>query len=111
MAKDHYVPQFYLRTFQIPTEPGLIYLYRRKFRVRKITIRKVAQAENYYDLKRNDPTVDKAGVDNLMGMSERKAAPVVQHLLTASSLTLSDDERTYLSWFCGITRVTDSLCS
>jgi hypothetical protein len=102
MAKDHYVPQFYLRNFQIPTEPGLIYLYRRNVAVRKITIRKAAQAEDYYDLKRDDPTVDKDGVDKLMGMSERNAAPIIQILLTAPSLTLTEDEKSHLSWFVAL---------
>lgn len=102
MAKDHYVPQFYLRNFQIQTERGLIYLYGRNVAVRKITIRKAAQAEDYYDLKRDDPTVDKDGVDKLMGMSERNAAPIIQMLLTAPSLTLTEDEKSHLSWFVAL---------
>lgn len=102
MAKAHFVPQFYLRNFQIPTDLGLIYLYRRNVNVRKITIRKVAQTEDYYDLKRDDPTTTKDDVDKLMGMSERNAAPTIQRLLTAPSLILSGEEQAYLSWFLGL---------
>ena len=102
MAKDHFVPQFYLRNFQIPTKPGLIYSYRRKLPPRAITIRRVAQAEDYYDLKRPDPTTDKDMVDTLMGMSETKAAPILQRLLTAPKLALSGEEKAHLSSFVGL---------
>ena len=63
MARDHYVPQFYLRNFQIPRKPRLVYLYRRGKPAGEISIRKVAHEEDYYDLKRDDPEVDKDAID------------------------------------------------
>lgn len=102
MAKDHFVPQFYLRNFQIPARPKYIYLYRRKQKPRYIAIKSVAQADDYYDLKRNDPTTDRDMVDTLMGLSETKAAPIIQRLLTAPKLTLAGEEKAHLSWFVGL---------
>jgi hypothetical protein len=70
MAKDHFVPQFYLRNFQIPTKRGMIYEYRRKEAPQRVPIKGVAQEEDYYDLKRDDPKTDKDLVDKLLGRTE-----------------------------------------
>ena len=103
MARDHYVPQFYLRNFQICKKPGLIYLYRRKVKPREISIRKIAQEDDYYDIKLDEPDIDKDAIDRLMLLSERTAAPIITRLLNASSLSvLSGEDRGYLSWFVGL---------
>ena len=102
MARDHYVPQFYLRNFRIPRKPGLVYLYRRGKPAREISIRKVAHEEDYYDLKRDDPEVDKDAIDRLLGLSENHTAPIIARLLSASSPNLTNEEIGYLSWFAGL---------
>ena len=102
MARDHYVPQFYLRNFQIPNDPGWVYSYQRKRRAKPIAIRTAAQEEDYYDLKRDDPTVDKDGIDKLLWMSENNSAKPISKLITASSFSLSQDEFDHLSWFIGL---------
>ncbi len=53
-------------------------------------------------MKRNDPTVDKDGVEKLLWMSEQNSAPIITRLLTAPSLSLSEEEKAYLSWFVGL---------
>jgi hypothetical protein len=102
MAKDHYVPRFYLRNFQIPGQPGLIYSYARNKKPIPITIRKVAQEEDYYDLKRDDPTVDKEGVDKLLWMTEDKAAPIINKFLSTPPSKLTGEERGHFCWFVGL---------
>jgi Protein of unknown function (DUF4238) len=62
MAKDHFFPQFYLRNFQIPAEPGLIFEYRRNEAPKAVAIKTVAQEEDYYDLKRDDAKTDELEV-------------------------------------------------
>ena len=52
-------------------KPGRAYLYRRGIPVREIAIRRVAQEEDNYDLKRDDPEADKDAVDKLLLVSER----------------------------------------
>lgn len=66
------------------------------------SIRQIAQEEDYYDLKRDDPTVDKDAIDKLMLLSERTAAPIISNLLTASSFNLAGEDIGYLSWFVGL---------
>jgi hypothetical protein len=80
----------------------MIYSYKRKLKPKAISIRLVAQQEDYYDLKRNDPSVDKDGVDQLLWMSEQNSAPIITRLLTAPSLSLSGEEKGHLSWFVGL---------
>ena len=47
---QHSVPQHYLRGFEIPDEPGLIWTYDRTARTSKrLPIKSVAQAKDYYD--------------------------------------------------------------
>lgn len=102
MARDHYVPQFLLRNFQIPGKSGLVYHYQRNAPPKAMSIRRVAQEEDYYDIKLDDPSVDKDGVDKLLLLSERTGAPIIKKLLTAPSLDLSDEAIGYLSWFVGL---------
>jgi Protein of unknown function (DUF4238) len=46
----HYVPQKYLKGFEVPNEPGMIWTYDKQTRKKhKLPIKKVAQARNYYD--------------------------------------------------------------
>lgn len=102
MARDHYVPQFLLRNFQIPGKPGLVYLYRRNKPPREMSIRKVAQEEDYYDIKSDDPSMNKDMIDKLLFMSEDTAAPILNKLRTASLQDLSNEDIVNLSWFVGL---------
>lgn len=102
MAKDHYVPQFYLRNFHIPNKPGLIYSYKRKLTPIPITIKKAAQEEDYYNLKRDDPTVDKDGIDKLLGITEHNSAPIIDKLHLTPPDSLSSVEAAHLTWFIGM---------
>ncbi|HBB86922.1 MAG TPA: hypothetical protein DC047_04850 [Blastocatellia bacterium] len=102
MARDHYVPQFYLRNFQIPTKPGHVYLYKRSVPPKPQSIRQVAQDDNYYDINLDDPEVDKRGVDKLLQMSERSAAPVISKLITGSLVDLSNEDFFHLTWFTSL---------
>lgn len=99
MAKDHFVPQFYLRNFQIPTKRGMIYEYRRREAPQRVPIKGVAQEEDYYDLKRDDPKTDKDLIDRLLGRTEIASAGTLQKLLTAPFFNLAVKEKAYLAWF------------
>src|ERR1044072_1765556 len=102
MAKDHFVPQFYLRNFQIPGEPGMIFQYERKTAPEAVAIKTAAQEEDYYELKRDDPETDKGMVDKLMGRSEKASAGILKRILTAPSLRLSTKEKAHFSWLIGL---------
>src|SRR5215469_1036316 len=97
MANDHYVPQFYLRGFQ--AAPGKIWLYERGKQPRLRGIRSVASEDNYYTLKTNMAGVEKDKLDKIFQDLESGAAPILQHLKTASTIDLCPDDRELLSMF------------
>jgi hypothetical protein len=102
MAKDHFVPRFYLRNFQIPAEPGRIFQYQRKKNPEAVEIKGIAQEEDYYDLKADAPQVKKDLVDRLLGKAEKSSAGVLQKLLEAANIKLTSNERGYLAWFIAL---------
>src|SRR5258708_630870 len=102
MAKDHYVPRFLLRNFQIPGRRGWVWSYRRNLSPRPMAIKTIAQEEDYYDIKSVVPGVDKDEVDRLLAFSENAAAPIVTRLLNATSSSLSREEHDNLVGFVGL---------
>src|SRR5689334_5453227 len=99
MASDHFIPQFYLRHFEIPTRPKYIYSYKRGLRPKARAIRGLACVEDYYTLKGDDVLVSPTMPDEFFSMSEDAAAPILKNLLNAPRLKLSDSERIILSLF------------
>jgi hypothetical protein len=99
MANDHYVPQFYLRSFTPSGSPGRIYIYRRNRRPSLVGIRSVASEEDYYTMKSNITGVQKDQVDQLFRNLETGAAPIINHLLSAPNTRLADNDRGILSMF------------
>lgn len=99
MANDHYVPQFYLRSFAPPGSPGRIYTYRRNRRPSLVGIRSVASEVDYYTMKSNITGVQKDQVDQLFRNLEMGTAPIINHLLTASNTRLTENDRGILSMF------------
>lgn len=91
MAKDHYVPQFYLRNFSPGGKQNQIYLYRRGLAPELVGISRVACDEDYYEDK----------VDKTLGKHEKQSAPIIKKLLEARKVDLSDKERRRLSAFVG----------
>lgn len=102
MSRDHHVPQFLLRNFQIPEQPGLIYSYKRNLRPRPLSIRNIAQEENYYDLRDSSIPLPVDNVDALLRTSENDTSPIIEALLTASSFSPSPEEFGQLIWFLAL---------
>lgn len=91
MAKDHYVPQFYLRNFSPWGKQNQIYLYRRGLAPELVGISSVACDEDYYEDK----------VDKTLSKHETQSAPIIKKLLEAPRVELSEKERKRLSAFVG----------
>lgn len=96
----HYVPQFYLRKFEISGAPGYIYGYRRKEKVIKRTIRSVAAENDLYVFtdkftgKRNDD------IEKMFSWLEGLAAPVIEKINNGTSLlSLTNKEHNILAEF------------
>jgi hypothetical protein len=99
MANDHYVPRFYLRNFAPSGKPGRIYAYRRNQRPSLVGIKRVASEEDFDLLKSDKHPLDKDLVAKLFKKSEDEAAPIIQKMLAAVSLSLTSEERAALATF------------
>ncbi|MGB9182100.1 MAG: DUF4238 domain-containing protein [Pyrinomonadaceae bacterium] len=99
MANDHYVPQFYLRSFTIPARTGWIVSYGRNSQPRERAIRSVASIDDYYTMRSNITGVQKDQVDQLFRNVESGAAPVLNHLLAAPNTRLHPNDKEILSMF------------
>lgn len=91
MAKDHYVPRFYLRNFSPRGEQNQVYLYRRGLAPELVGISSVACDEDYYEDK----------VDKTLSKHEMQSAPIIKKLLDAPKIDLNEKERKRLSAFIG----------
>jgi hypothetical protein len=91
MAKDHYVPRFYLRNFAPWGKQNQIYIYRRGLAPESVEIGSVACEEDYYEDK----------VDKTLSKHEAQSAPIIKKLLEATKVDLSDKGRKRLSAFIG----------
>lgn len=99
MAKDHYIPQFYLRNFEIPSCKGWVYSYKRKMQPKPKAIRSIACEEDYYDLKIPHEELPVDNVDNILKLTENSSSPIISKLLTASSFSLTPEEFSDFIWF------------
>jgi hypothetical protein len=102
MPIDHWVPQFYLRNFAVPGQPGRIFSYRRNLQPRNMGIRSVASAEDYCQMRTNIPGVDRNQFDRIFGDLEAGTSPIITHLLTAQNTQLEENDRGVLAFFIAI---------
>lgn len=101
MASDHFIPQFYLRHFQIAGRQGWIYSYKRGMKPKPIAIKSGACEDDYYTLKAAEVNVPRNTPNAFLSCGESVAAPVLRRLLTATKLDLSIEEKGTLSHFFG----------
>src|ERR1044072_8251428 len=101
MASDHFIPQFYLRHFQIAGRQGWIYSYKRGMKPKPIAIKSVACEDDYYTLKAKEINVPRNTPNEFLTGGESVAAPILKRLLIASKLDLSIKEKAILSHFIG----------
>lgn len=99
MANDHYVPQFYLRNFEIPNRRRWIFEYRKGQPPRPRAIRAVASIDNYYSLNGALADNERRSIDRLFQQLETGTAHIINHLLTADNTHLHPDDREILSMF------------
>lgn len=97
MANDHYVPQFYLRSFK--AVPGKVWCYERGVRPVLRGIKSVASEDNYYTLKGDIKGVEKDRVDKIFQNLESGTAPIIEHLKTASKIDLVENDAEMLAMF------------
>jgi len=97
MANDHYVPQFYLKSFQAVT--GKVWCYERVMPPRLKGVKSVACTDEYYSIKAKHLAGDKRRIDNTIGQLESVSSPIYKKLLTGDRITLTQNEKRELSIF------------
>jgi len=102
MANDHYVPQFYLRSFEIAKKKKWIWVYGRNVRPGDIAIKSVACEDDFYTLKSEIPGIDRGMVDKILKVMENGAAPLLKYLSTAKECDLQGDDKLVVSIFIAL---------
>ncbi len=101
MANDHYIPRFYLRNFEIPSRRGHVVVYRRGRKPDLRGVQSVGSANDFYRLKAEDVNIDRNAPDEFLTRMESDAAPIINRVLIAPKLKLSDEELGVLAFFFG----------
>jgi hypothetical protein len=101
MASDHFIPQFYLRHFQVPDRQGWLYSYERGKQPKAVAIKSVACEDDYNTLKAKQINVPRNTPDEFLTGGESAAAPILKRLVIAPKLDLSMKEKAILSHFIG----------
>ena len=107
MAKDHYVPQFYLRNFEIknpisPIQSKHIYQYERKKVPKAVAIKKVAQELNFDTFEETEEGLDANTYNKLLKASEDISPSIISEILHNSVFSISDKHKEALSWFIAL---------
>lgn len=105
MANDHYIPRFYLKNFETPSRRGHVLVYRRGRKPELRGVRSVCSANDFYKLKSKDVKIDRNAPDEFLTRMESDAAPIINRVLTAPKLKLSDKEIAVLAFFFGFLAV------
>ena len=91
MAKDHYVPQFYLRNFSPSQSRNQIYRYRKTEGPQLLAINSVACEVGYYPSR----------IDKILSRQEKESAQTIKKLLDSPRVDVTTKERTRLAAFIG----------
>ena len=98
--KCHYVPQFYLKNFSIPSKLGGVYAYRRKVKPFETTTTSIAAKNDLYVFtdkftgKKNDE------IEKMFSWLEGLTAPIIEKINNDTPLTkLTNTEHNILSEF------------
>ncbi|CAN5682941.1 hypothetical protein BH24ACI2_BH24ACI2_09080 [soil metagenome] len=110
MGKDHYVPQFYLRNFEITPIPrriqhNHIYSYKRNLSPIPLPIQSVAQELDFDRFEVNENGLDNETYNKLLKVSEDVAPSIISRIINDSTFSISDKHKEALSWFIALLAV------
>lgn len=99
MPEDHFVPQFYLRHFAIPSKPSHVYSYQRGRKPMPKAIRSVARVRDFERLTREAEGLKHDTISKRLNQIEDDVAPIIARLIARDDLKLSSDEWGTVSLF------------
>ena len=97
--KHHYVPRCYLKNFTFDKKESLVYTYQRKKSIITTNIKNIAAKKNLYTFL--DKTTGKKTkiVEEMFGMLEAAACPVIKKIVRTKELKLDEKEKGALAQF------------
>lgn len=102
MANDHYIPRFYLKNFEIPNRQGHVFVYQRGRKPKVRGLKRIASASDFYNLKAEQFSgIDRNAPDQFLTRMESDAAPIINRVLTAPKLRLTNEQLGVLAFFFG----------
>lgn len=99
MANDHYVPELYLKNFEISSKPKYVYRYKRGQETSPKAIRSVASKEDYELVINENEHVKKDTVAVAIKKVENDVSPLIQRMINGEKPSLSTSERELLCSF------------
>lgn len=101
VANDHYIPRFYLKNFEIPNRRGHVFVYQRGRKPKVRGLKRIASASDFYKLKAEQFDTNRNAPDQFLTRMESDAAPIINRVLTALKLRLTNEEIGVLAFFFG----------
>ena len=99
MPEDHFVPQFYLRYFCIPTKPSHVYSYQRNRKPIPKAIKSVARVRDFEWLSREAEGLKHDTISKRLNQIEDNAAPILTRVVNSEALELTPEEWSTVSLF------------
>lgn len=99
MPEDHFVPQFYLRYFAIPTKPSHVYSYQRNRNPIPKAIKSVARVRDFEWLSREAEGLKHDTVSKRLNQIEDDTAPILTRVVNSERFQLTTEEWSTVSLF------------
>jgi len=101
VAKNHYVPQFYLRNFS-PTKGGDdIIVYKRNEKPFRSNIINIASSNDFYSVKDEKTGKKDTTIEKFFSQLEGAAKPIIEKLICEKNADMTEDNRIVLTHFMG----------
>jgi hypothetical protein len=98
MARQHYVPQFYLKNFSISNREDFIYAYKRNKEIFDTKIKNIAVTKDIYTYKHEK--IGKSDViEKIFAEMEYKTSTIIKKLIETNNPKLTEDEKTDMAFF------------
>ena len=99
VPEDHFVSQFYLRNFAIPSQPSHVYSYQRNCKPIPKAIRSVARVRDFEYLSREGEGLKHDTISQRLNQIEDDTAPIIARLVTDEGFSISPEEWELVSLF------------
>jgi hypothetical protein len=114
MANDHYVPQFYLKNFEIKNSPYQIpprhiYSYKKGFLPTHKAIKSVACEDNYYTINADIYEQYSKGNNHILSTFENHTPSILKRVIDKLEINLSKKDKWTLSYFVATLAVRNPL--